>query len=131
MNNTTTKNLALAAIVVAAVLIVVGGTFVALQPANAIDEIYSHSTSTICINDTPCVTKICINNEPCHNAVTSNPTNTGHHSINPSTTKTKTSHSNNDKSNDGGGVIDSEFGHSDPLSDALDAISDNLDHQFE
>ena len=65
MNNTNTKNLALAAIL-AAVLIVVG-TFVALQPANAIDEVYSHFTATICIDDTPCVTKICINDEPCHN----------------------------------------------------------------
>jgi hypothetical protein len=80
MNNTNTKNLALAAIL-AAVLIVVG-TFVALQPANAIDEVYSHSTATICIDDTLCVTKICINDEPCHNAVTSNPTNTGHNITN-------------------------------------------------
>jgi hypothetical protein len=53
-----------------------------------------------------------------------------HHSKNPSTSKTKTSHSS-DKSNDGGGgVIDSEFGHSDPLSDALDAMSNTLDHLF-
>jgi hypothetical protein len=80
MNNITTKNLALAAIL-AAVLIVVG-TFVALQPANAIDEVYSHSTATMCIDDTPCVTKICINDEPCHNAATSNPTNTDHNLTN-------------------------------------------------
>jgi hypothetical protein len=80
MNNTNTKNLDLAAVVAA--ILVVGGTFVALQPANAIDEVYSHSTATICIDDTPCVTKICINDEPCHNAVTSNPTNTGHNLTN-------------------------------------------------
>jgi hypothetical protein len=49
MNNTNTKNLALDAIL-AAVLIVVG-TFVALQPANAIDEVYSHFTATICIEE--------------------------------------------------------------------------------
>ena len=53
-----------------------------------------------------------------------------HHSKNPSTSKTKNSDSS-DKSNDGGGgVIDSEFGHSDPLSDALDAMSNTLDHLF-
>jgi hypothetical protein len=52
-----------------------------------------------------------------------------HHSIKPSTTKVKTSHSS-DKSNDGGRVIDSEFGHSDPLSEGLDHMSDTLDHLF-
>jgi hypothetical protein len=52
-----------------------------------------------------------------------------HPSINPGSSKAKTSHSS-DKSNDGGGVIDSEFGHSDPLSDALDAMSNTLDHLF-
>ena len=56
-------------------------------------------------------------------------TATEHHSIKPSTTKVKTSHSS-DKSNDGGRVIDSEFGHSDPLSEGLDHMSDTLDHLF-
>jgi hypothetical protein len=56
-------------------------------------------------------------------------TDTEHHSIKPSTTKVKTSHSS-DKSNDGGGVIDSEFGHSDPLSEGLDHMSNTLDHLF-
>jgi hypothetical protein len=56
-------------------------------------------------------------------------TDTEHHSIKPSTTKVKTSHSS-DKSNDGGRVIDSEFGHSDPLSEGLDHMSDTLDHLF-
>jgi hypothetical protein len=60
---------------------------------------------------------------------TTTPTAEEHHSIKPSTLKTKTSHSNTDKSNDGG-VIDSEFGHSNPLSDALDAMSNTLDHLF-
>jgi hypothetical protein len=72
MNNTTTKTLPLFAIFIAAILIVV----VAIQPTNAIGKEYSESTSTICINDTPCVTKICINNEPCNNTLTSSPTNT-------------------------------------------------------
>ena len=80
MNNTNTKNLALVPILGSGLIVV--GTFVALQPANAIDEVYSHSTATICIDDTPCITKICINDEPCHNAVTSNPTNTGHNITN-------------------------------------------------
>ena len=80
LNNTTTKNPDLAAIV-SAILVVVG-TLVAIQPANAIGEVYSHSTSTICIDDTPCITKICINDEPCNNALTSNPTNTGHNLTN-------------------------------------------------
>ena len=60
MNNITTKNLAVAPILSSNALMVVG-TFVALQPANAIDEVYSHSTATRCMDDTPCVTKICIN----------------------------------------------------------------------
>jgi hypothetical protein len=51
-----------------------------------------------------------------------------HHSTSPSSSKSKTSYSNG-KSNDGG-VINSEFGHSDPLSDALDRMSDALDHLF-
>jgi hypothetical protein len=93
MNNITTKNLAVAAIVAA--ILVVGGTFVALQPANAIDEVYSHSTTTICIDDTPCVTKICINDEPCHNAVTSNPTNTGHNAVTSNPTNTGHNITNN------------------------------------
>jgi hypothetical protein len=93
MNNITTKNLAVAAIVAA--ILVVGGTFVALQPANAIDEVYSHSTATICIDDTPCVTKICINDEPCHNAVTSNPTNIGHNAVTSNPTNTGHNITNN------------------------------------
>jgi hypothetical protein len=41
-------------------------------------------------------------------------------SINPSSgPKTKASHSNNDKSQGGGGVINSDSGHSDPQSDSL------------
>jgi hypothetical protein len=51
-----------------------------------------------------------------------------HHNTKPSTSKS-TSHSN-DNSNDGGGATDSGFGHSDPLSDALDAMSNTLDHLF-
>ncbi len=43
--------------------------------ASAINKPEYNSTSTICINDKPCVTTICINNEPCH-TVTSNSTNT-------------------------------------------------------
>jgi hypothetical protein len=43
-----------------------------------------------------------------------------YHSINPSSgPKTKASHSNNDKSQGGGGVINSDSGHSDPQSDSL------------
>ena len=43
-----------------------------------------------------------------------------YHSINPSSSlKTKASHSNNDKSQGGGGVINSDSGHSDPQSDSL------------
>jgi hypothetical protein len=45
------------------------------QSASAINKPEYNSTSTICINDKPCVTTICINNEPCH-TVTSNSTNT-------------------------------------------------------
>jgi hypothetical protein len=52
-----------------------------------------------------------------------------HHDTKPSSSSKSTSHSN-DNSNDGGGAIDSEFGHSDPLSDALDAMSNTLDHLF-
>jgi hypothetical protein len=64
------------------------------------------------------------------NTATATATAEEHHSKNPSTSKTKNSDSS-DKSNDGGGgVIDSEFGHSDPLSDALDAMSNTLDHLF-
>jgi hypothetical protein len=67
------------------------------------------------------------------NTATTTATAEEHHSKNPSTSKTKNSDSS-DKSNDGGGagggVIDSEFGHSDPLSDALDAMSNTLDHLF-
>ena len=43
--------------------------------ASAINKAEYNSTSTICINDKPCVTTICINNELCH-TVTSNSTNT-------------------------------------------------------
>jgi len=43
-----------------------------------------------------------------------------YHGINPgSSLKTKASHSNNDKSQGGGGVINSDSGHSDPQSDSL------------
>jgi hypothetical protein len=52
-----------------------------------------------------------------------------HHDTKPSSSSKSTSHSN-DNSNNGGGAIDSEFGHSDPLSDALDAMSNTLDHLF-
>src|SRR6266487_4603605 len=45
------------------------------QFASAINKPEYNSTSTICINDKPCVTTICINNDPCH-TVTSNSTNT-------------------------------------------------------
>jgi uncharacterized membrane protein YraQ (UPF0718 family) len=45
------------------------------QSASAINKPKYNSTSTICINDKPCVTTICINNDPCH-TVTSNSTNT-------------------------------------------------------
>lgn len=41
--------------------------------ANAAASVESNSTSTICINNKPCVTTICINNQPCH-TVTSNST---------------------------------------------------------
>jgi hypothetical protein len=84
MNNTTTKTLPLFAIFIAAILIVV----VAIQPTNAIGKEYSESTSTICINDTPCVTKICINNEPCNNTLTSSPTNTDRNTLTSSPTNT-------------------------------------------
>jgi hypothetical protein len=43
------------------------------QLANAAARVESNSTSTICINNKPCVTTICINNQPCH-TVTSNST---------------------------------------------------------
>jgi hypothetical protein len=43
------------------------------QSASAINKPEYNSTSTICINDKPCVTTICINNDPCH-TVTSNST---------------------------------------------------------
>jgi hypothetical protein len=52
-----------------------------------------------------------------------------HHNTKPSSSSKSTSHSN-DNSNDGGGATDSGFGHSDPLSDALDAMSNILDHLF-
>ena len=52
-----------------------------------------------------------------------------HHNTKPSSSSKSTSHSN-DNSNDGGGATDSGFGHSDPLSDALDAMSNTLDHLF-
>jgi hypothetical protein len=45
------------------------------QSASANNNPEYNSTSTICINDKPCVTTICINNDPCH-TVTSNSTNT-------------------------------------------------------
>jgi hypothetical protein len=99
MNNTTTKTLPLFAIFIAAILIVV----VAIQPTNAIGKEYSESTSTICINDTPCVTKICINNEPCNNTLTSSPTNTDRNTLTSSPTNTDrnlTNYNNNNNNND-------------------------------
>jgi spore coat protein CotH len=46
------------------------------QLANATNKVEYNSTSTICIDDRPCVTTICINNQQCH-TITSNYTNTG------------------------------------------------------
>jgi hypothetical protein len=89
MNNTTTRTLPLFAIFVTAALIV-AGTSVAIQPANAIDKSHSESTSTICIDDMPCITKICINNEPCNNTLTSSPTNTNHNLTNNNNNKDHT-----------------------------------------
>jgi hypothetical protein len=46
------------------------------QLANATNKVEYDSTSTICIDDRPCVTTICINNQQCH-IITSNYTNAG------------------------------------------------------
>jgi hypothetical protein len=46
------------------------------QLANATNKVEYDSTSTICIDDMPCVTTICINNQQCH-TITSNYTNAG------------------------------------------------------
>jgi hypothetical protein len=51
------------------------------QSASAINKAKFNSTSTICINDKPCITTICINNDPCR-TVTSNSTNTDHNLTN-------------------------------------------------
>jgi hypothetical protein len=52
------------------------------QSVNANSRIEFNSTSTICINDKPCVTTICINNQPCR-TFTANSTNTGNSTNNP------------------------------------------------
>ena len=52
------------------------------QSVNANSRIESNSTSTVCINDKPCVTTICINNQPCR-TFTANSTNTGNSTNNP------------------------------------------------
>ena len=49
------------------------------QPANATNKIEYNSTSTVCIDNKPCVTTICINNDPCHTVT--NSTNTDNSSI--------------------------------------------------
>jgi len=53
-----------------------------------------------------------------------------HHGIKPVNSKSKTSHNNGRKSKDIGEHINSKFGDSDPLSNALDHMSDTLDHLF-
>jgi hypothetical protein len=57
-------------------LLVLGTTIVGnyQEHVNAA-QVQSNSTSTICVNEKPCVTTICINNQPCH-TITSNSTNT-------------------------------------------------------
>ena len=52
------------------------------------------------------------------------------HKVRDSSDGSSSASSASSSSNDGGGVIDSGFGHSDPLSDALDAMSNTLDHLF-
>ena len=52
------------------------------------------------------------------------------HNIKPVNSKSKTSHNNGGKSKDIGEHINSKFGDSDPLSNALDHMSDTLDHLF-
>lgn len=66
--------------VIAVVTIVIVLTFTALVGnnlhANAINSTAEYnSTSTICVDNKPCVTTICINNQQCH-TITSNSTNT-------------------------------------------------------
>jgi hypothetical protein len=66
--------------VIAVVTIVIVLTFTALVGnnlhANAINSTVEYnSTSTICVDNKPCVTTICINNQQCH-TITSNSTNT-------------------------------------------------------
>ena len=66
--------------VIAVVTIVIVLIFTALVgnnlPANAIkNTVEYNSTSTICVDNKPCVTTICINNQQCH-TITSNSTNT-------------------------------------------------------
>jgi hypothetical protein len=53
-----------------------------------------------------------------------------HHNIKPVNSKSKTSHNNGGKSKDIGEYINSKSGDSDPLSNALDHMSDTLDHLF-
>ena len=53
-----------------------------------------------------------------------------HHNVKPVNSKSKTSHNNGGKSKDIGEYINSKFGDSDPLSNALDHMSDTLDHLF-
>jgi hypothetical protein len=53
-----------------------------------------------------------------------------HHNMKPANSKSKTSHNNGGKSKDIGEHINSKFGDSDPLSNALDHMSDTLDHLF-
>jgi hypothetical protein len=52
------------------------------QSINANGRIDFNSTSTVCINDKPCVTTICTNNQPCR-TFTANSTNTGNSTNNP------------------------------------------------
>jgi len=91
MNNT--KNLTSAIILMAAIFVVGAGTLAATMPSaafaytnkpgqNAYNKGGSESTSTICIDDKPCVTTTCIDNEPCNKTLTTNSTNTDDNSIN-------------------------------------------------
>lgn len=50
------------------------GTIANHQDANAAN-IERNSTSTVCVDDKPCITTVCINDEPCH-TLTSNSTTT-------------------------------------------------------
>jgi hypothetical protein len=73
---------AIAASVIVIITYTIFLTFVPLgndQHSNAAG-VEHNSTSTICIDDKPCVTTVCINDEPCH-TLTSNSTNS-HNSTN-------------------------------------------------